>query len=93
MLKDPPEHDSHPTPKPDTLDTSRGKNEEEHRTNALQPAQSMPMLKDPPEHDSHPTPNPATLDTSRGNQDGFAIASGYGRRASRNFNVRHNSRP
>ena len=93
MLQDPPEHDSHPTPKPDTLDTSRGKNEEEHRTNALQPAQHMPMLKDPPEHDSHPTPKPATLDTSRGNQDGFAVASGYGRRASRNFNVRHNSRP
>ena len=93
MLKDPPEHDSHPTPKPEISDTSHGKHEEEPKTNAVQPARSMPMLKDPPEYDSRPSPKPATLDTSRGNQDGFAIASGYGRRASRNFNVRHNSRP
>jgi hypothetical protein len=53
----------------------------------------MPMLRDPPEQDSYPPPKPEFLDTSRGNQDGFAVASGYGRRASRNFNVRHNSRP
>ena len=93
MLNDPPEHDSHPTPRPAIVDTSRGKHEEEPRTNALQPAQSMPMLKNPPEYDSYPSLKPATLDTSRGNQDGFAVASGHGRCASRNFNVRHNSRP
>jgi len=67
--------------------------DEEPYIHAPQPAQSMPMLKDPPEHDSHPSPKPELLDTSRGNQDGFAVASGYGRRASRNFAVRRNSRP
>ncbi|GAB7332182.1 hypothetical protein MBLNU13_g04044t4 [Cladosporium sp. NU13] len=80
MLKDPPEHDSHTTPKPEIVNTSCGKPEEEPHTKALQPAQSMPTLKDPPEYDSHPSPKPATLDTSRGNQDGFAVASGHGRR-------------
>lgn len=93
MLSDPPEHESHPTPKPEALDTPRSKLEQEPHENALQPAQSMPMLKDPSEHDAQPSPEPPTLDTSRGNQDGFAVASGYGRRASRNFNIRHNSRP
>lgn len=61
----------------------------------------MPMLKDPPElapehvpeHDPQPLTGLGTLDTSRGNRDGFAIASGYGRRASKNFAVRCNSRP
>lgn len=93
MLKDPPEHDSHPTPGPEAFDTPRGKHEEEPHANAFQPAQSKPMLRDPPEHNSHPSPKLPTLDTSRGNQDGFAVASGYGRRTSRNFDVRQNSRP
>jgi hypothetical protein len=67
--------------------------EEKPYVHSPQPARSMPMLKDPPENDLYPSPKPATLDTSRGNQDGFAVASGYGRRTSRNFNVRRNSRP
>lgn len=69
--------------------------EEDPYIHAPQPARSMPMLKDPPEpeHDPQPLAVPETLDTSRGNHDGFAIASGYGRRASRNFAVRRNSRP
>lgn len=67
--------------------------DEEPYIHAPQPARSMPMLKDPPEHDPLPITAPETLDTSRGNHDGFAIASGYGRRASRNFAVRRNSRP
>jgi hypothetical protein len=67
--------------------------DEEPYIHAPQPARSMPMLKDPPEHDSHPSPKPELLDTSHGNQDGFAVASGYGRCASKNFAVRRNSRP
>lgn len=47
----------------------------------------------PPEHGPQPLTGLGTLDTSRGNRDGFAIASRYGRRASRNFAVRRNSRP
>lgn len=93
MLKDPPEHDSLPSPKPANLDTSHGNHEEERHINTPRPAQSMPMLRDPPEDESNSPPKPVTLDTSRGNQDGFAVASGYGRRTSRNFNVRRNSRP
>jgi hypothetical protein len=91
MLKDPSDHDLHPTPKPN-LDTSSGKHEEEPHVNTPKPAQSMPTLRDPLEHDSHLPSISGTLDTSRGTQDGFAVASGYGRRASRKFNVRHNSR-
>lgn len=67
--------------------------EDEPYIHAPQPARSMPMLKDPPEHESQPPPQPETLDISRGNSDGFAVASRYGRRASRNFAVRRNSRP
>lgn len=67
--------------------------EEEPYIHAPQPSRSMPMLKDPPESERQSTPKPQILDTSRGNQDGFAIASGYGRRESRNFAVRRNSRP
>jgi hypothetical protein len=67
--------------------------EEEPYIHAPQPARSMPMLKDPPEYDSHPHAEPEPLDTSRGNNDGFAVASRYGRRASKNFAVRRNSRP
>lgn len=93
MLKDPPEHDSHPTPGPEAFDTPCGNHEEEPHANAFQPAQSKLMLRDPPERNPHPSPKLPTLDTSRGNQDGFVVASGYGRRTSRNFNVRHNSRP
>jgi hypothetical protein len=67
--------------------------EEEPYIHAPKPARSMPMLKDPPEYDSHPHAETEPLDTSRGNNDGFAVASGYGRRASKNFAVRRNSRP
>jgi hypothetical protein len=67
--------------------------EEEPYIHAPQPARSMPMLKDPPEYDSHPHAEPEPLDTSRGNNDSFAVASRYGRRASKNFAVRRNSRP
>lgn len=67
--------------------------EDEPYIHAPQPARSMPMLKDPPEHEPQPHPEPETLDTSRGNSDGFAVASRFGRRASKNFAVRRNSRP
>jgi hypothetical protein len=67
--------------------------DEEPYIHAPQPARSMPMLKDPPEHDPPPLAAPEVLGTPRGNHDGFAIASGYGHSASRNFAVRRNSRP
>ncbi|KAM0702397.1 hypothetical protein Q7P35_011307 [Cladosporium inversicolor] len=93
MLKDPPEHDSLPSPKLANLDTSHGNREEERNINTPRPAQSMPMLRDPPEDESNSPPKSVTLGTSRGNRDDLAVASGYGRRTSRNFNVRRNSRP
>lgn len=67
--------------------------EDEPYIHAPQPARTMPMLKDPPEPEPEPQSKIEYLDTSRGNNDGFAIASRYGRRASRNFAVRRNSRP
>jgi len=54
---------------------------------APQPERRMPSIVEPLEQAQH------TLDTSRGNDDGFAVSSGFGRRAAKYFAVRRTSRP